>query len=295
MWLSLVVLAAWFWSRYGGLKQLDWFWPHQEPIILYSVYDAIQAWFDHIVFVIREDFAQAFRSTIWTLVEKEVRVTYVYQEKTAYLPLQQQHLVSSREKPWWTAHATLVAKEYVDTPFAVINADDFYGREAFFSLANYLKTISPQQMSMVGYIFKNTLSPFWSINRWVCEVSDRKLFSIQERLKITHGDDGLFRDQDGEIVNPDAVVSMNFWWFHPTFFAYLEQYFATFLDEGQWVGEYFIPLVVDKCLQVHDMSCEVMMSHDQWCGVSYPEDKPFVQNTIAALHEKWVYPEQLFV
>jgi len=294
MWLSLIVLAAWFGSRYGGLKQLDGFWPHEEPIILYSVYDAVQAWFDHIFFVIRKDFASEFKSSIGVLVEKKVRVTYVYQEKSMYVPEKYEHLIALREKPWWTAHATLVAKEYVDSPFAVINADDFYGREAFFLLVAYLKKITSEQMSMIGYVFENTLSPFWSINRWVCEVKDNKLISVKERLKISCGTDGCYRDQLWCEVRPSSPVSMNFWWFHPTFFVYLEEDFAQFLEEGQWFGEYFIPLVVDTCLRKHSMSCEVMMSPDKRCGVSYQEDKPFVQQTIATLHDKGVYPEQLF-
>jgi hypothetical protein len=150
-------------------------------------------------------------------------------------------------------------------------------------------------MSMVGYIFENTLSPFWSINRWVCEVEEGKLLSVEERLKIARKEDGCFYDHEGVIIaSSSSIVSMNFWWFHPSFFAYLETYFAIFLEEWQWSGEYFIPLVVDKCLKIHDMTCEVMMSHDQWCGVSYQEDKPFVQQTIASLHDAWIYPEQLF-
>ena len=294
MWLSLVILAAWFGSCYGWLKQLDGFGLHQEPIILYSVYDAIRAWFDHVVFVIREEFAESFKETIGRVIEDEISVSYVFQTKEAYVPEQYAALIPLREKPWWTAHATLVAKEVVSQPFAVINADDFYGRDAFIQIADFLRTIHPDQIGMIWYVLKNTLSPFWSINRWVCEVVDNKLVSIVERLKIKNDDQGKFHDQTWDEVEMNAIVSMNFWWFHHSFFTYLEKYFEEFLEQSQGQGEYFIPLVVDICLRDVAMSCKVMMTTNQRCWVSYQEDKPFVQQTIATLHATGVYPEQLF-
>lgn len=298
MWLSLVILAAWFGSRYGWLKQLDGFGPHQEPIILYSVYDAIVAWFDHVVFVIREDFAEAFKETIWRSVEDKIRVSYVFQSKEAYVPQKYEHLIPLREKPWWTAHAALVAKEVITQPFAVINADDFYGRDAFIKIADFLHTVTPTHMGMIWYILSNTLSPFWSINRWVCEVVDNTLTSITERLKIAADVTGKLYDQWWHEVDTHATVSMNFWWFHPSFFTYLERYFEQFLEQfleqSQGQGEYFIPLVVDICLRDFALSCKVMMSSDKRCWVSYQEDKPFVQESIAALHDAGIYPAQLF-
>jgi hypothetical protein len=295
MWLSLVILAAWFGSRYGGLKQLDWFWPHEEPIILYSIYDAIEAWFDHVVFVIREDFAELFKERIWRRVENKIRVSYVFQETTSYLPEKYAHLHPARQKPRWTAHAMLMAKDHIDQPFAVINADDFYGRDAYVQIAAFLQTITPDQMWMVGYVLKNTVSPFGSINRGVCEVKDGKLVSIVERLKINVDENGNYYNPETDFIDANALVSMNFWWFHPSFFEYTETYFEKFLEEGEGSGEYFITLVVDICLRAYQMSCEVMMSTDQRCGVSYQEDKPFVQETIANLHATGVYPARLFL
>lgn len=294
MWLSLVILAAWFGSRYGGLKQIDWFGPQQEPIILYSVYDALQAWFDHVVFVIREDFADLFVQHIGRYVEKVVRVSYVFQTKDAYVPIQYKNLISWREKPWGTAHATLVAKDVVSQPFAVINADDFYGRDAFLQIAWFLSTCTPEQIGMVGYVLKNTVSPFGSINRWVCEVKNNSLVSIIERLKIVMDEAWQFSNPECSHIDPLTPVSMNFWWFHQSFFWYIETHFEEFLETWHGAWEYFIPLVVDRCLHDEHMNCKVMMSNDLWCGVSYQEDKPFVQESIAELHAKWVYPEQLF-
>lgn len=294
MWLSLVILAAGFGSRYGWLKQIDWFWPHQEPIILYSIFDALRAWFDHVVFVIREEFAEAFKETIWRVVEKTIRVSYVFQEKDAYVPANHLDLVASREKPRWTAHATLVTKAYIDQPFAVINADDFYGRDGYVNMASFLKTSSPRDIGMIGYILENTLSDFGSINRWVCEIEDNKLSWVVEHLWIIADEKGIFHDKEWNVIKSGSSVSMNFRWFHPSFFSAIEDYFEKFLEEWQGKGEYFIPLVVDKCIRDHQMDCHVMMSSDQRCGVSYQEDRPFVESTIARLHEQGVYPESLF-
>lgn len=296
MWLCLVVLAAWFGSRYGGLKQIDWFGPQDEPIILYSVYDAIQAWFDHVVFVIREEFAEEFQKAIWSKIASAVRVSYVYQRIESCLPEEFHALIDGREKPWWTAHAMLVAKEVVDSPFAVINADDFYGRDGFNTMAAYLQTIPEHHIGMIGYVFINTVSPFWAINRWVCDVADNgTLVSITERLHIHKTAEGVYCDEQWTPIPPKSPVSMNFWWFHPSFFLYVTLYFKEFLATTWGRGEYFIPLVVDKVIDGHGYVCDVMMSHDQRCGVSYQEDKPFVQQTIAALHKQWVYPDNLFV
>lgn len=294
MWLSLVILAAGFGSRYGWLKQIDWFWPHQEPIILYSIFDALRAWFDHVVFVIREEFAEAFKETIWRVVEKTIRVSYVFQEKDAYVPTNHLDLVASREKPRWTAHATLIAKTCVNQPFAVINADDFYGRDAFVQIATFLRHCTPRDIGMVGYILRNTLSPFWSINRWVCTTNGDMLETVEEHLKIQEQADGILYDEHGIAIDHDAIVSMNFRWFHPSFFAHSEAGFVRFLDAYTGKGEYYIPTVVDYLLAHQQATCRVLMSHDQRCGVSYQEDRPFVESTIARLHEQGVYPESLF-
>lgn len=295
MWFTLVVLAAGMWSRYGWLKQIDWFWPNNEPILLYSIYDAVYAWCTHIVFVIREEFHEAFHEAIWKKVPTSIRVSYVYQTITSMLPKEYIHLAEWREKPRGTAHATLVARDVVQGPFAVINADDFYGRDAFVQIATFLTTCTPHDIGMVGYVLKNTLSPYWSINRWVCAVQWGQLEKVTEHLKIQQQEDGKLYDEQGMYINHDAVVSMNFWWFHQSFFEGLYDWFVHFLNTYTGKGEYFIPTVVDTLIHTwKKVTCKVLMSDDQRCGVSYQEDKPFVQSSIAALHAAWVYPEQLF-
>lgn len=292
--LTLVVLAAWMGSRYGGLKQLDEFWPHGETILEYSIYDALHAWFDHIVFIIREHFADAFQERIGKKIAQKAKISYVFQEKDSFFPSEYIGLLKNREKPRGTAHATLVAKVVVTTPFAVINADDFYGRDAFGQIASFLLSSEKETMGMVGYMLENTLSPYGSINRGVCSVENAMLVSVVERLKIQEKNDGNLYDEQWVIISRDSIVSMNFRWFHPSFFDALEAWFETFLQHYSGSGEYFIPLVVDTLIAEKKAYCRVMMSHDQWCGVSYQEDKPFVQETIAGLHRQWVYPEQLF-
>lgn len=295
MWFSLVILAAWFGSRYWGLKQLDGFGPNNEPIIMYSIYDALRFGCDHVVFVIRKDFEEAFVETIGKTIEKQVRVSYVFQTKELFVPNKYAHLIQNREKPRWTAHATLVAQEVIDQPFAVINADDYYGRDAFEQIASFLHAITPNQIWMVWYILEKTLSPFWSINRWVCKVNDWFLTEVVEHLKINNDIDWLLYDEQWQQIERKSIVSMNFWGFHHDVFTYFDKEFTNFLQDnnGQW--EFFIPLVVDSCIHKEWMECAVMMSHDQRCGVSYQEDKPFVQETIASLHDQWVYPDQLFI
>ncbi len=294
MWFSLVILAAWFGSRYWWLKQLDGFGPHSEPIILYSIYDALRFGCDHVVFVIRKDFENEFVEVIGNIVEKRVRVSYVFQTKELFVPDEFIHLIQNREKPRWTAHATLVTKDVVDQPFAVINADDYYGCDAFEQIAAFLKTIKPTQIWMVGYVLENTLSPFGSINRWVCKVNNWLLTEVVEHLKINANSDWLLYDEQWQEIDRKSIVSMNFWGFHPSIFTHFDNGFTNFLHDnnGQW--EYFIPIVVDTCIHKNSMECVVMMSHDQRCGVSYQEDKPFVQETIAWLHSQWTYPDQLF-
>lgn len=292
--LTLVVLAAGLGSRYGGLKQLDGFGPWQETLLEYGVYDAIQAWFDRIVFIIRETFAEEFRDRIGHAIEKKAQVTYVYQEMESFVPSVFSWIVADRQKPRGTAHALLVAKHVVTTPFAVINADDFYGRAAYLQIADFLQTSTPEQMGLVGYVLGNTISPYGAVNRGVCRVKNNTLVSIHEHLKISPEGEA-FKDHEGVILAPDVVVSMNFRWFHLPFFDDIENEFSRFLESyvPEKGGEYFIPLAVDQYLSVHPGACEVMMSHDIWCGVTYPEDKPFVQEHITALVQKEIYPKRL--
>jgi UTP-glucose-1-phosphate uridylyltransferase len=294
--LTLVILAAGMWSRYGGLKQMDTFGPHDESLLEYGIYDALRAWFDKIVFVVREYFAEEFKTRIGNRIAQQIEVVYVYQEPTTLLPPEYTHLLESRQKPRGTAHAVLVTKDVVDSPFAVINADDFYGAHAYQQIATFLTSPHPQKMALVGYTLRNTLSPFGSVNRGVCAVHEGTLDHIVERIKIQKDDTWVLADELGTQFTGDEVVSMNFWWFYPAFFCTVEKWFGEFLasyipEKG---GEYFIPLVVDQLITDQQATCAVFQSEDFRCGVTNPEDKPFVQAHIADLVAKGAYPEKLW-
>ncbi len=282
-------------SRYGGLKQMDGFGPHEESLLEYSVYDAIRAGFDKVVFVIREYFADEFKARIGNRIAQSVEVVYVYQEANTLLPEIYTPLLAERQKPRGTAHAVLVAKEVIDTPFAVINADDFYGAHAYQQIATFLSNPHAERIALVGYTLRNTISPFGSVNRGVCATHDGVLDHIVERLKIKKNDQGVLEDESGTTFTGDEVVSMNFWWFYPEFFSAAEQWFTQFLstyDPTKW-GEYFIPLVVDQLITQQQATCAVYKSEDFRCGVTNPEDKPFVQSHIAELVKAGNYPEKL--
>lgn len=293
----LLILAAGLWSRYGGnvLKQMDVFWPNHETLLEYSVYDAIRAGFWKVVFVIRREFAEVFKKTIGSKFSHKIEVAYVYQEMTSCVPIEMD--ITHRTKPRWTWHAVLVAKDVIKAPFAVINADDYYGIDAYKKMCENLQQMKwDKECSMVGYILKNTLSPFWAVNRGICDVSkDQKLISVAERLKLHRGEDGIIRDMHDRIADEQSIVSMNFWWFAPSVFDYIEKLFLIFLEKwgSDPTYEFFIPSVVNQF--IHDGGyCKVMVSQDNWCGVTNTEDKPYVQKTLSTLIEQWVYDTPLF-
>ena len=274
---------------------MDGFWPHGETILEYSVYDALRAWFGKVVFVIREDFAPAFKEQIGSKFENALEVEYVYQKMDSYVP--EDFSTHHREKPWGTAHAVLVAKEKINEPFVVINADDYYGVDAYKKMYDYLQNnVSEKQCSMVWYILKNTLSPYGSVNRGVCNVKqDNTLISVSERLSLQRGDNGIVRDMHGREADENAIVSMNFWWFDASNFDYIERLFHLFLEK-QGIDptyEFFIPSVVNNF--IHEWAqCKVMISEDNRCGVTNRDDKQYVQETLSHLIENNVYPSVLF-
>lgn len=296
---TLLILAAGMGSRYGGLKQLDPMGPNGETVLDYSVSDAIEAGFGKVVFVIRREFAQAFKEAVGDKFEAQIEVAYAFQDLSD-LP-EGFTVPADREKPWGTAHAVRAARNEIDTPFAVINADDFYGRDAFVQLANYFtdQSDAPElQTCMVGYPLKNTLSEHGSVNRGICKVENNVLQTVEEHTEIAHTDGTVQgKNLEGNIVEiePDALVSMNFWGFTPAIFANIEALFIDFLEQRieEPKSESYIPSVVDTLIQTGQTECAVLKTSANWFGVTYPDDKPFVQANIRKLIESGDYPTAL--
>jgi len=300
---TLLVLAAGMGSRYGSLKQMDGLGPCGEAIIDYSIYDAIQAGFGKVVFVIRHSFADAFQQ----IFSKErfggkIDVEFVYQELDC-LP-EGFTVPEGREKPWGTNHAIMMAKDVIHEPFAVINSDDFYGRGGFVAIADFLRDVEGcrGKYALVGYYLKNTLSEFGSVSRGVCELDDNGCLStVTERTSIQRKADGkvYYTDKTGDHeVSEDSLVSMNFWGFTPDYFVWSEEMFKTFLRSEDVKtnpkAEFFIPYVADVLIKRHDASFKVLNCDAKWFGVTYKEDRPYVVAKIGELIEKGVYPRSLW-
>ena len=297
---TLFVLAAGMGSRYGGLKQLDGLGPNGETIMDYSIYDAIHAGFGKVVFVIRRVFEQDFREKIVSKYIDRIPVELVFQELDS-LPAGFT-VPEGREKPWGTNHAVLVGKDVIHEPFAVINADDYYGRESFKVLADYLRSIEGTEgkYAMVGYRLANTLSESGTVARGVCEKDERGfLTTITERTKILREEDGVIRFIEGEektALAEETPVSMNMWAFTPDYFRHSEDYFITFLkDHGQELkSEFYIPLMVDILIHSGKATCRVLDTPSKWFGVTYATDRPQVVAKFAELVKKGIYPSPLF-
>lgn len=296
---TLLVLAAGMGSRYGGLKQIDPIGPNGEAIIEYSMYDAISAGFGKIVFVIRGSFEEAFKEMVGGKLEGLVEVAYVYQELDRCLG--EFELPSDRQKPWGTGHAILVAKDVINEPFAVINADDFYGGYSYKAIAQYLSSqASENNYCMVGYTLRNTLSVNGSVSRGVCRCDDKMaLEKIVEHTKIEETE-GKIQCLDGsgnaKDLTGDETVSMNLWGFQTSIFDHLESQFAGFLKEkgGETTSEFYIPEVVDNLINNSRATVKVLKSESSWFGVTYPQDKPEVVSQVSKLVDKGVYPQKLW-
>lgn len=295
---ALVILAAGMGSRYGGLKQMDGVGPNGEAIIEYSIHDAIKAGFGKIVFIIRKDFEEAFREKIGKPFEDKVQIEYVFQAFDS--PIEGISEWPYREKPWGTAHAMLVAEHVTNEPFAVINADDYYGHTSFQTMADFLtKECTEHTQSMLGYVLDNTLSDHGTVNRGVCEMDENhNLADVNERLKIKRNEAGVIEYTEGEAKFPipdGSLVSMNFWGFHPSIFEPVRQQFIEFVEANKENPreEFFIPLFVDKMIKNGDIEVKVIPCHDSWYGVTYQEDKEPVQKAFDAMVKDGVYPNNL--
>lgn len=295
---SLIVLAAGMGSRYGGLKQLDPMGPNGETVLDYSVFDAIRGGFDRVIFVIREDFAEAFKAGVGERFSGRIKVDYAFQRlddlPSPFVP------PAGRSKPWGTSHAILAARQLVDGPFAVINADDFYGRDSYLQASSFLSRCDEDRCGLVAYPLKNTLSEHGHVNRGICEVSaEGLLLGVEEVLKIKRDDDGRIAgdwlDGSRKEIHPDAPASMNFWAFPRSFMKDLESEFLGFLRNNgdQEKSEFYIPTAVDSLINQGKTQCEVLNTSSAWFGVTFPEDKPHVVEMIARLISQGEYPECL--
>jgi UTP-glucose-1-phosphate uridylyltransferase len=291
---TLLVLAAGMGSRYGGLKQIDPVGLNDETILEFSVYDAIKAGFGKVVFIIRRSIEQPFKEKIGITFENIIPVEYVFQESSS--PIEGLPPIPEREKPWGTGHAVLVAADVIKEPFAVINADDFYGFDSFAIMAKFLTTeCSSEKHAMIGYYLNNTLSDFGAVSRGVCTSNATGyLTSIAETHQIIKNDQEITGDLNGNKVtlNDKTLVSMNFWGFHPSIFEYLRLGFIQFVEENKDhpKAEYYIPLVADQLIASDEAKIVVIPSAAQWFGVTYQEDKPFVKEALKMITEQGAYP-----
>ena len=300
---TLAIMAAGIGSRFGkGIKQLAPVGPSGEIIMDYSIHDALEAGFDKIVFIIRKDLEKDFREVIGKRIEKIADVAYVFQELDD-LP-EGFEKPAERTKPWGTGQAVLCCKDVIHEPFAVINADDYYGKDPFIKLHDYLVQDHSQEdgkenICMAGFILKNTLSENGGVTRGICKVEDDKLSGIQETFHIVKTQDGagVETDEGIEPVNPESLVSMNMWGFQPEFLSVLEKGFVSFLKEvpeGDLKKEYLLPTKVDQMLKDNKANVTVLKTDSQWFGVTYQEDREAVVKEIQKLIDQGVYHTNLY-
>jgi len=295
---TLLILAAGMASRYGSMKQVDGFGPNGETIIDYSIYDAIKAGFGKVSFIIREEFADNFKAIFEPKLKGRIETDYVYQSYDLK-PFGIDKTIE-RAKPWGTAHAVLAARNQINEPFCVINADDFYGYDSFEKMAKFLTTeVADDRYSLVGYQIDKTLSEYGSVSRGVCKVDDKgNMLEVNERTQVYFKDGGVVYEESGvETPLPlDTRVSMNFWGFSPAVFKQSEEMFRKFVDanENNPKSEFFIPLVADQLIKSGIASFKVIPTASKWFGVTYKEDKPIVQKCISDLVNSGVYPENLW-
>ena len=296
---ALLILAAGMGSRYGGLKQIDGIGPNKEPIIEYSIFDAIKSGFGKIVFVIRKEFEDAFRNR-FDKFTNHIKIEYAYQEVNVKI---QGISIVERTKPWGTSHAVLVAKDLINEPFAVINADDYYGAGSFKLIANFLTNeCSPTLMCMIGYTLHNTLSDHGTVNRGVCDIdSENNLIKVIERTKIADQKGTIHynigSDQPLGILDAEASVSMNYWGFHPSIFLEIEKGLKNFMRQNydNSTAEYYIPNIVTDMIVNKKITMRVIPTNDNWFGVTYKEDKPIAIEAIRKCISEGIYPVNLWI
>lgn len=295
---TLLILAAGMGSRYGGLKQIEAVRPSGEAIMDFSIFDAIRAGITKIVFVIRHDIEKEFIEKIGSKYENIIKIEYAFQEIDSLLPKNFKK-PAERKKAWGTGHAILVAKDLINEPFIVINADDFYGKSGYELLSKYFDSnSSDDNYAMVGFVLKNTLSDHGYVSRGVCDYNERNsLLDVTERTHIEKIDDKIkyCEGNKEEELTGNEIVSMNMWGFNPSIFKYLEEGFVDFLDnlEDSVKSEFYIPSLVDNLIKKNIASVTTLISKDTWLGITYPDDKPSVVNKLNELIDKKIYPSSL--
>ncbi len=298
---TLLIMAAGMGSRYGGNKQIDGMGPHGEILMLYSIFDAMEAGFTKVVFVIKHDFEDRFKELLGHQLEGKIKVEYAFQELHD-LP-DGFSLPQERTKPLGTVQAVLAAKDLIHEPFAVINADDYYGKTSFTTMLTRLETLKPEhEACMVGYYLKNTVSEHGHVTRGVCSLDGMgKLTAVTETYKIQPFPDGTIRDTEkdpaGIVLDPNSLVSMNFFGFTPWFFAAAQERFKSFLSSlspTDLKAEFVLPVLVDQMMHGDGLSVDVLPTDSTWFGVTYQEDKPYVQDELLQMHQRGDYPDNLF-
>ena len=296
---TLVVMAAGMASRYGGNKQITGMGPNNEILLEYSVCDAMRAGFNKVVFIIRPDMLDAMKRICGDKLAQKIQVEYAFQDYSS-LPAWYQ-VPEGRTKPFGTVHAVLCARDCVKEPFAVINADDYYGVDSFQKMHDFLVAeADPSKAAMVGYRLKNTVSIHGAVTRGVCKVENGRMVDVDEVAKIRLYEDGRIADtsagEPGRDLDPEALVSMNFWGFQPAIFDAMQAYFEDFLkaaDPADIKAECLLPVMVDALLKSGKITVDMLETDSVWFGVTYQEDRPLVQQALLELHKKGVYPEKL--
>src|SRR5690554_305201 len=295
---TLLILAAGIGSRYGGNKQIDGFGPNEETIMEYSIFDAIRGGFGKVVFIVRKDILEMVKEIFLPKLQGKIEVDFVIQSLDAHVPEAFQH--PERTKPYGTGHAVLCARDVIKEPFAVINADDFYGREAMMELGKFLQhQVQPDLHCMVGYALKDVLSENGTVSRGVCETNpENQLIGMTERTSIAReGDKILSRENSEELeIEPDTPVSMNCWGFHPSFFVETEGLWNEFLkdNQGNLKSEFYIPLVANSLIREGKAAIEILSGGKTWFGVTYPDDRADVIKSLKNLHDTGEYPAKLW-
>lgn len=295
--LTLLVLAAGIGSRYGGIKQIDGFGPHGETIMDYSLFDAIRAGFTKVIFIVREEILEIVREKFAPKAKGKIDIDFVIQPQNKFIPEEYQN--PERVKPWGTGHAILCARHRIKEPFVVINADDFYGRDAFISIAEFFAKERTGAHAMVGYTLKNVLSEHGSVSRGVGETDEQGyLKSVVERTTIVVENGKIIsKEKDGDLqLSPEAPTSMNFWGFHPNIFDLTAEMFDDFVEKNykNIKAEFFIPLIVNDMIHSKKGKVKVLGGGNIWFGVTYKEDKEAVSKKIKDLVNKGQYPEKLW-
>ncbi len=289
---TLLIMAAGLGSRYGGDKQVDRIGPHGEMLMQYSIHDAVKAGFNKLVFVIKPQYKQIIEELCQGL--NGIEVEYVYQDFSSIPPFYK--IPAERTKPFGTVHAVLCAGKVISEPFAVLNADDFYGKDAFEKMHDRLVTLGSGEATMVAYKLKNTVSLNGAVTRGICNVQNGKLAGVTETYKITVDAQGNISDSDSGSLDGEALVSMNMWGFDAQIFDYMQKDFEAFLaaiPEGEIKTEYALPTLVDKMINANALTVDVISTDAVWFGVTYREDRDYVASELAKMHQNGVYPEVL--